>query len=85
MAPRTQVVRLKGAAATDKPALLLALRARALAGGRAIAFAAQKRTAHRLNILLGLAGFPAVAELHGDMTQACHNFMSSACEILWMF
>eukprot|EP00887_Chlorella_sp_A99_P002207 scaffold21.g2207.t1 len=65
-----EIVRLKGAAAAQKEAALLALCARSLAGGRAIVFARTKQRAHRLKILFGLGGLPPAGELHGDMTQA---------------
>ncbi|KAI8466360.1 MAG: P-loop containing nucleoside triphosphate hydrolase protein [Monoraphidium minutum] len=65
-----EVVRLKGAQVAQKEAVLLALCARAFAGGRAIIFARTKQRAHRLKILFGLCKLPPAAELHGDMTQA---------------
>ena len=68
---RQEVLRLKGAAAADKSAVLLALCARSLAHGRSIVFCAQKWQAHRLRIVMGLAGLAPAAELHGDMTQVC--------------
>jgi ATP-dependent RNA helicase DDX27 len=65
-----QVLRLKGgAAAADKVPVLCALCARTLRQVRTIIFCRQKRAAHRLKILLGLAGLPPASELHGDMTQ----------------
>ncbi len=66
-----EVVRLRGAAAAQKEATLLALAARALgAAGRTIVFFKTKARAHRARVLFGLLGLPPAAELHGDMTQA---------------
>ena len=65
-----EIIRLKGAAATQKDAVLLALCARSFASGRTIVFFATKAAAHAAKILFGLGGLPAAAELHGDMTQA---------------
>lgn len=68
---RQEVLRLKGAAANDKAAVLLALCVRSLRESSTIVFCGQKWQAHRLKILLGLAGLPLASELHGDMTQVC--------------
>lgn len=65
-----EIVRLKGAAAAHKEAVLLALASRSFTGGRTIVFFKTKQRAHRAKILFGLAGLPAAGELHGDMTQA---------------
>lgn len=66
-----EIVRLKGAAAASKEAMLLALVSRTLAAsGRTIVFFSTKQRAHRAKILFGLAELPPAAELHGDMTQA---------------
>lgn len=71
---RHEVLRLRGgAAAADKPAVLCALCARALRNLRTIVFCRQKRQAHRLKIMLGLAGLPPACELHGDMAQVRHS------------
>ncbi len=64
-----ELIRLRGAAAGSKEAVLMALCARSLAGGQAIVFFKTKQRAHRAKILFGLAGLPPAAELHGDMTQ----------------
>lgn len=67
---RQEVVRLKGGvAAADKACVLCALCARALKGLRCIVFCRQKRHAHWLKVLLGLAEVAVASELHGDMTQ----------------
>lgn len=66
---RQEVVRLKGGAANDKDAVLLALCSRVLRDKRTIVFCTHKWRAHKLRILLGLAQLPPAAELHGDMTQ----------------
>lgn len=69
---RQEVVRLKGGAASaDKASVLCALCARTLKGLRTIIFCREKRHAHRLKILLGLADIAPASELHGDMTQVC--------------
>jgi len=66
-----EVVRLKGAAAAQKEATLMALASRTLSSsGRTIIFFSTKQRAHRAKILFGLAKLPPAAELHGDMTQA---------------
>eukprot|EP00200_Dunaliella_tertiolecta_P002577 CAMPEP_0202351500 /NCGR_PEP_ID=MMETSP1126-20121109/8111_1 /ASSEMBLY_ACC=CAM_ASM_000457 /TAXON_ID=3047 /ORGANISM="Dunaliella tertiolecta, Strain CCMP1320" /LENGTH=933 /DNA_ID=CAMNT_0048943611 /DNA_START=36 /DNA_END=2838 /DNA_ORIENTATION=+ len=67
---RQEVVRLKGAAAAHKEAVLLAMCARSFRGAPSIIFFRTKQRAHRLKILFGLLGLPVAAELHGDMTQA---------------
>ncbi|KAF5839817.1 P-loop containing nucleoside triphosphate hydrolase protein [Dunaliella salina] len=67
---RQEVVRLKGAAAAHKEAVLLAMCARSFRGAPSIIFFKTKQRAHRLKILFGLLGLPMAAELHGDMTQA---------------
>jgi ATP-dependent RNA helicase DDX27 len=64
-----EILRLKGSAAADKVAVLLALCKRSLCKRRVIVFCAQKWQAHRLKILMGLAGLPHASELHGDLTQ----------------
>lgn len=66
---RQEILRLKGSAASDKIAVLLALCKRSLAESRTIIFCGQKWQAHRLKILMGLAGLPHAGELHGDLTQ----------------
>lgn len=65
-----EIVRLKGAAAAHKEAVLLALASRSFSTGRTIIFCKTKQRAHRAKILFGLAGLPPAGELHGDMTQA---------------
>ncbi|PSC68971.1 DEAD-box ATP-dependent RNA helicase 28 [Micractinium conductrix] len=65
-----EIMRLKGAAAAQKEAALLALCSKSFREGRTIIFAKTKQRAHRLKILFGLAGLPPAGELHGDMTQA---------------
>jgi ATP-dependent RNA helicase DDX27 len=65
-----EVVRLKGAQAAQKEALLLALCCRSLRGGSAIVFFRTKQKAHRMKILFGLCGLPPAGELHGNMSQA---------------
>ncbi|KAK9837918.1 hypothetical protein WJX74_007671 [Apatococcus lobatus] len=65
-----ELVRLKGAAAADKEAVLLALCSRSFSAGRTIVFFRTKHQAHRVKMLFGLAGLPSAAELHGNMTQA---------------
>lgn len=52
----------------DREALLLALATRSFTGGGVLIFAVHKHTAHRLAVLLTLAGL-SVAELHGNLTQ----------------
>jgi len=77
---RHEVLRLRGGAAgADKAAVLCSLCSRALQGLRTIIFCRQKRHAHRLKIMLGLAGLPAASELHGDMTQARSAKSTHAC------
>jgi ATP-dependent RNA helicase DDX27 len=67
---RQEVVRLKGgSAAADKVPVLCALCARTLKGLRTIIFCQEKRHAHRLKVMLGLAEIAPASELHGDMTQ----------------
>ena len=69
---RQEVVRLKGGAAVaDKVSVLCALCSRALKGLRTIIFCREKKHAHWLKILLGLADIAPASELHGDMTQVC--------------
>eukprot|EP00877_Chromochloris_zofingiensis_P007931 jgi/Chrzof1/3391/Cz12g23200.t1 len=65
-----EVIRLKGAQAAHKEAVLLALCARSFHGGRTIVFFKTKQRAHRMKILFGLCKLPTAGELHGDMTQA---------------
>ena len=65
---REEVLRVRPEGEGDAEALLLAVCTRAFAKA-VIVFAATKRQAHRIKLLLGLAGL-AAAELHGDMTQA---------------
>lgn len=65
-----EIVRLKGSAATEKEAALLALASRSFSSGRTIVFCKTKQRAHRLKLLFGLCKLPPAAELHGDMTQA---------------
>ncbi|KAL4427607.1 hypothetical protein ABPG75_001696 [Micractinium tetrahymenae] len=65
-----EIVRLKGGAAAQKEATLLALCSKSFREGRTIVFAKTKQRAHRLKMLFGLAGLPPAGELHGDMTQA---------------
>jgi len=75
---RQEVVRLRGAAAASKEAILLALASRGErqekgsnpCQGRTIVFFSTKQKAHRAKILFGLSGLPPAAELHGDMSQA---------------
>jgi ATP-dependent RNA helicase DDX27 len=74
---RQEVLRLKGSASVDKPAVLLAIMSRTLTEGRTIIFCTQKWQAHRLRVVMGLAGLPPAAELHGDMTQA--RLLCSVC------
>jgi hypothetical protein len=66
---RQEVLRIKASAEADKAAVLLALCVRSLKESRTIVFCAQKWQAHRLKVLMGLAGLPFASELHGDMTQ----------------
>jgi ATP-dependent RNA helicase DDX27 len=63
-----EFVRIKAGREDDREALLLALATRSFSGGGALIFAIHKHTAHRLAILLTLAGL-SVAELHGNLTQ----------------
>ncbi|KAF6261994.1 P-loop containing nucleoside triphosphate hydrolase protein [Scenedesmus sp. NREL 46B-D3] len=65
-----EIVRLKGSAASEKEAALLALASRSFSNGRTIVFCKTKQRAHRLKLLFGLCKLPPAAELHGDMTQA---------------
>ncbi|KFM23899.1 DEAD-box ATP-dependent RNA helicase 28 [Auxenochlorella protothecoides] len=65
-----EILRLKGAEASQKEAVLLALCSRTFASGRTIVFFSTKQRAHRMKILFGLGGLASAAELHGDMTQA---------------
>lgn len=85
---RQEVLRLKASASADKPAVLLALCARSLKESRTIVFCAQKWQAHRLKVLMGLAGLPFASELHGDMTQVLFHrlfafFLLFALSLTW--
>jgi ATP-dependent RNA helicase DDX27 len=66
---------------------VLALLHRSFTGGGILLFTRLKRDAHRLAILLGLAGLRA-AELHGNLTQrqrlaALEDFRTGAADILF--
>ena len=61
---------LQGARLHNREALLLSLCGRSFKGGKTIVFFRTKQRAHRAKILFGLAGLPAAAELHGNMSQA---------------
>ena len=63
-----EVVRVRGALEGAKEPLLLALCTRTFKS-KTIIFSGTKQQAHRMKLLLGLAGLEA-SELHGDMTQA---------------
>ncbi|KAL8139044.1 hypothetical protein V2J09_005045, partial [Rumex salicifolius] len=65
-----EVVRIRGRMLLEahQEALLLALCSKTF-NSKVIIFCGEKRAAHRLKILFGLAGFNA-AELHGNLTQA---------------
>ena len=65
---RHEVVRVRGALERAKEPLLLALCTRTFKD-KTIIFSGTKQQAHRMKLLLGLAGLEA-SELHGDMTQA---------------
>lgn len=64
-----EIVRLKGGAAVDKEATLLALASSSYGNGRTIVFFSTKVAAHRAKLLFGLAELLAAAELHGNMSQ----------------
>ena len=61
---------LQGSRLHDREAMLLSLCGRSFKGGKTIVFFRTKQRAHRAKILFGLAGLPAAAELHGNMSQA---------------
>jgi ATP-dependent RNA helicase DDX27 len=63
-----EFVRIRAAREGDREAILMALLSRSFSGGGVLVFSAQKRTAHRLAILCGMAGLKA-GELHGNLTQ----------------
>lgn len=48
----------------------MSLCSRSFKSGKTIVFFRTKQRAHRAKILFGLAGLPAAAELHGNMSQA---------------
>jgi ATP-dependent RNA helicase DDX27 len=64
-----EFVRIRPGREKDREAIVLALIQRTFGGGGGVVvFTSHKREAHRLAILLGLAGI-AAAELHGNLTQ----------------
>jgi len=70
----------------DREALILALITRSFNTGGVLLFVTHKRQAHRLAILLGLAGVKA-AELHGNLTQrqrlaALEDFRTAEADVL---
>ena len=81
-----EFVRIRPGREDDREALLLALLTRSLKGSGVLVFATQKHAAHRLAILLGLAGI-TVGELHGNLTQrqrlaALEDFRAGAVDVL---
>jgi hypothetical protein len=81
-----EFVRVRAGREADREALLLALLDRSFTGGGVLVFTGKKHAAHRLAILLGLAGLNA-AELHGNLTQrarleALEAFRTGAADIL---
>lgn len=81
-----EFVRVRAGREGDREAMLLALVTRNFTGGGVLIFAIHKRTAHRLAILLAMAGLKA-AELHGNLTQrqrlqALEDFRSGAVDYL---
>jgi ATP-dependent RNA helicase DDX27 len=63
-----EFVRVRSGREKDREAILLSLCSRSFTGGGVLVFTDLKRTAHRIAILLGLAGMTCV-ELHGNLTQ----------------
>lgn len=61
---------IQGGRVNDKEAMLMSLCSRSFKSGKTIVFFRTKQRAHRAKILFGLAGLPAAAELHGNMSQA---------------
>lgn len=81
-----EFVRVRAGREGDREAMLLALVTRNFTGGGVLIFAIHKRTAHRLAILLAMAGLKA-SELHGNLTQrqrlqALEDFRSGAVDYL---
>ncbi len=63
-----EFIRIRPGREGDREAILLALLCRSFSGPGVLVFCGHKKEAHRLAILLGLAGLSA-AELHGNLTQ----------------
>jgi ATP-dependent RNA helicase DDX27 len=81
-----EFVRVRAGRDGDREAMLLALLTRSFPGPGVLVFASHKRDAHRLAILLGLAGLSA-SELHGNLTQrqrleALEEFRESSVDYL---
>ena len=81
-----EFVRVRTGRERDREPMLLALLDRSFTGGGILVFTGKKHQAHRLAILLGLAGL-SVAELHGNLTQrarleALEHFRTGQADIL---
>lgn len=63
-----EFVRIRQGKEGDREAMLMSLVTRTFVGGGVLIFAIHKRTAHRLAIILAMAGLKA-AELHGNLSQ----------------
>lgn len=63
-----EFVRIRPGKEGDREAIVLSLLVRSFKGPGVLIFTSHKRTAHRLAILMGLAGL-SCAELHGNLTQ----------------
>jgi len=63
-----EFIRIRPGKEDDREAMLMALVTRSFTGGGVLIFAIHKKTAHRLAILLAMAGLSA-AELHGNLSQ----------------
>jgi superfamily II DNA/RNA helicase len=81
-----EFVRVRQGREGDREAMLMSLVTRTFVGGGVLIFAIHKRTAHRLAIILAMAGLKA-AELHGNLSQrmrlqALEDFRSGAVDYL---
>ena len=77
---------MRSGSTQDREAVVLALLDRSFTGAGILVFTAKKSQAHRIAILLGLAGLNAT-ELHGNLTQrqrleALEHFRTGAADIL---
>lgn len=81
-----EFIRIRPGRESDREAIVLSLMVRSFAGGGVLVFTTNRRNAHRLAIIAGLAGLK-VAELHGNLTQrqrleALENFRESKVDYL---